>query len=110
MAGLIIAIGISSLERNSLAPTVPTVAESGFPGFEATTNWSLLGQAGLPAPIVGGLSTAMRAAMAAPEVIERLRAVAIVPLPDTPEDFHAYLATESRKWGEVIRTPGIVLK
>jgi tripartite-type tricarboxylate transporter receptor subunit TctC len=109
-ANQIVAIGISSLERNSLAPTVPTIAESGFPGFEATTNWSLLGPAGLPAPIVARLSTAMRAAMANPEVIERLRAVAIVPMPGTPEDFPAYLAAESTKWGEVIRTRGIVLE
>jgi tripartite-type tricarboxylate transporter receptor subunit TctC len=109
-ANQIVAIGISSLERNSLAPSVPTIAESGFPGFEATTNWSLLGPAGLPAPIVARLSTAMRAAMATPEVIERLRAVAIVPLPGTPEEFPAYLAAESNKWGEVIRTRGIVLE
>jgi len=106
----IVAIGISSLERNNLAPTVPTVAESGFPGFEATTNWSLLAPAGLPAPIVARLHAAKAAAMSNPEVTERLRAVAIVPVPGTPQEWPAYHATESNKWGEVIRTSGIVLE
>ncbi len=109
-ANQIVAIGISSLERNSLAPTVPTIAESGFPGFEATTNWSLLAPAGTPPAIIQRLYTAKAAAMANADVIERLKAVAIVPVPGTPQDFPAYLRAESAKWGEVIRTRGIVLE
>jgi tripartite-type tricarboxylate transporter receptor subunit TctC len=109
-ANQITAIGISALERNSLAPQVPTIAESGFPGFEATTNWSLLAPAGTPEPIIARLSAAMLAAMRNAEVIERLRAVAIVPVPGTPADFPAYLRAESAKWGEVIRTRNITVE
>jgi tripartite-type tricarboxylate transporter receptor subunit TctC len=109
-ANQITAIGISTLERNSLAPNVPTIAESGFAGFEATTNWGLLAPAGTPAPVIARLSTAMLAAMRQPEVIERLRAVAIVPVPGTPADFPAYLRAESAKWGEVIRARGITVE
>lgn len=106
----IVALGISSLQRNPLAPTVPTIAESGFPGFEATTNWSLMGPAGLPAPLVQRLSAAMTAAMAQPEVLERLRQNAIIPMVGTPAAFPEYLAAESAKWGEVIRSRGIALE
>jgi tripartite-type tricarboxylate transporter receptor subunit TctC len=109
-ANSIQAIGLSALERSPLAPNVPTIAESGFPGFEATTNWSLMGPAGLPAPLVRRLHTAMAAAMNEPEVRERLRQNAIVPVVGTPEAFAEYLAAESAKWEEVIRTRGIRLE
>ena len=109
-ANQVVAIGLSSLERNPLAAGVPTIAESGFPGFEATTDWAVLGPAGLPAPIVQRLAAAQQAAMRTPEVIERLRANAIIPVPGTPEEWPAYLAAESGKWGEVIRSRNIVLE
>jgi tripartite-type tricarboxylate transporter receptor subunit TctC len=106
----ITAIGLSALERSPLAPNVPTIAESGFPGFEATTNWSLMGPAGLPAPLVARLHAAMAAALNDPEVRDRLRQNAIIPVVGTPEAFPAYLAAESAKWEEVIRTRGIRLE
>ena len=109
-ANQITALGLSALARSPLAPNVPTIAESGFPGFEATTNWSLMGPAGLPPAIVQRLHSAMTEAMGQAEVLERLRQNAIVPLPGTPEAFPAYLAAESAKWEEVIRTRGIRLE
>jgi tripartite-type tricarboxylate transporter receptor subunit TctC len=109
-ANSITAIGLSALERSPLAPNVPTIAESGFPGFEATTNWSLMGPAGLPAPIVQRLHAAMTAALNDPEVRDRLRQNAIIPVVGTPDAFPAYLAAESAKWEEVIRTRGIRLE
>jgi tripartite-type tricarboxylate transporter receptor subunit TctC len=109
-ASQIIAVGISAPQRSALAPNVPTIAESGFPGFEATTNWSLMGPAGLPAPILRQLHAAMAAAMAQPETLDRLRQNAIIPVVGTPEAFPAYLAAESAKWEEVIRTRGIRLE
>jgi tripartite-type tricarboxylate transporter receptor subunit TctC len=111
MAGnQITCLGITSLERNALAPDVPTIAESGFPGFVATTDWALLAPAGTPAPVVQRLAEATAAAMRNPEVIERLRQNAIVPTPGTPQEFPAYLAAESAKWGEVIRSRNITLE
>jgi tripartite-type tricarboxylate transporter receptor subunit TctC len=109
-AGQVVAIGVSTLERNPLAPTVPTIAESGFPGFEATSDFALLAPAGTPEPIIRRLHEAMMASIRNPEVLERLRASSIFPTPGTPEDFPAYLAAESAKWGEVIRTRGITLE
>jgi tripartite-type tricarboxylate transporter receptor subunit TctC len=106
-AGQILAVGVSTPDRNPLAPDVPTIAESGFPGFEATSNFALLGPAGLPPAIVARLAAAKDAAMRNPEVLERLRANSIFPTPGTPEQWPAYFRAESAKWGELIRARGI---
>ena len=105
----IAAIGISPPERNPLAPDVPTIAESGFPGFQATSDFALLAPAGTPEPIIHRLSAGLAATMKNPEVLERLRQGSIFPTFGTPEEFPAYLAAESAKWGEVIRSRGITL-
>ncbi|CAN5180022.1 tripartite tricarboxylate transporter substrate binding protein [soil metagenome] len=108
-SGNIVAIGVSSLARNSLAPNVPTIAESGFAGFEATTDFALLAPAGTPAPIIQKLAAAKSAVMRNPEVIARFAANAIVPLDAPPEAWNEYMAAESAKWGEVIRSRGITM-
>ena len=106
----IVALGVSTPERNPLAPDVPTIAESGFPGFEATSDFALLAPAGLPEPIVRKLATALQATMRNPEVLERLRQNSILPTVGTPQDFPAYLTAESTKWGELIRSRQITLE
>ena len=109
-AGQITAIGVSTPERNPLAPEVPTIAESGFPGFQATSDFALLAPAGTPEPIIRRLSEGLAATMRNPEVLERLRQGSILPTFGTPEEFPPYLAAESAKWGEVIRSRGITLE
>jgi tripartite-type tricarboxylate transporter receptor subunit TctC len=109
-ANQITAIGVSTPERNPLAPEVPTIAESGFPGFEATSDFALLAPAGTPAPVVAKLAGALQSAMRNPEMLERLRQGSVFPTPGTPEQFPAYLAAESAKWGELIRARGITLE
>ena len=109
-AGQIVALGVSTLARNPLAPTVPTIAESGFPGFEATSDFALLAPAGTPEPIIAALSRGLAATMANSDVAERLRASAIIPTYGTPQAFPAYLTAESAKWGELIRVRGITLE
>lgn len=108
--GQIVAIGVSTPARNPLAPDVPTIAESGFAGFEATTDFALLGPAGLPAPILRRLAAGLAATMANPEVLERLRANSVLPTYGTPEAWGGYFTAESTKWGELIRARGIVLE
>ena len=109
-AGTIVGLGVSTLARNPLAPNVPTIAEAGFPGFEATSDFALLAPTGTPPTIIARLAAATQSALRNPELLERLRQNAIVPTPGTPEAFPAYLAAESAKWGEVIRTRGITLE
>jgi len=109
-AGQIVALGVSTLERNPLAPTVPTIAESGFPGFEATSDFALMAPAGTPDAIIRALSRGLTAALADADVVGRMRASSIIPTPGTPEAFPAYLTAESAKWGELIRARGITLE
>ncbi|MFT8243501.1 Bug family tripartite tricarboxylate transporter substrate binding protein [Roseomonas sp. BN140053] len=103
----VVPLGVSSLQRNPLVPEIPTVAESGLPGFECSSQFALLAPAGTPEPIIGRLSTAMLATLRDPDTLERLRQASNFPTPGSPAEFPAYLATESSKWGEVIRTRGI---
>jgi tripartite-type tricarboxylate transporter receptor subunit TctC len=109
-AGTIRAIGVSTPQPNELAPSVPTIASAGFPGFEATSDFALLAPAGTPAPIVQRLATAMTASMRNPEVVQRLRQNSIFPTVGTPEAFPAYMAAESTRWGDLIRARGITLE
>jgi tripartite-type tricarboxylate transporter receptor subunit TctC len=102
-----IAIGVSSLQRNPLVPDVPTIAESGLPGFECSSQFALLAPAGTPEPVVRRLHAAMAAALRDEGVLSRLRQASNFPTVGSPEDFPAYLAAESGKWGEVIRSRGI---
>ncbi len=103
-------LAVSTLERNPLAPNVPTFHESGFPGFQATSDFALLAPAGTPADIIARLEAAMRAAMADPAVLERLRNGAIVPTVGTAAEFPAYMRAESQKWADVIRQRNITLE
>ncbi len=104
------AIGVSSLQRNPLAPSVPTIAESGLPGYECQSEFALLAPAGTPAAIIQKLHRGMAAAMKAPEVVEKLRQGSIFPTIGTPEEFPAYLTAESAKWGDVIKSRNITLE
>jgi tripartite-type tricarboxylate transporter receptor subunit TctC len=106
----IIPLGVSTPERNPLAPEVPTIAESGFPGYEATSDFALLAPAGTPAPVLRKLAAATAATMRNPEVLERLRQNSIFPTVGTPEEWPAYFTAESAKWGDVIKTRGITLE
>ncbi len=91
----IVALGVSTAERNPLAPDVPTIAEAGFPGYEATSDFALLAPAGTPAPILRKLADATAASMRNPEVLERLRQNSIFPTVGTPEEWPAYFTAES---------------
>lgn len=102
-----IGIGVSSLQRNPLTPDIPTIAESGLPGFECSSQFALLAPAGTPEPVIARLHAALVAAMRDEGVLSRLRQASNFPTVGSPSEFPAYLAAESGKWGEVIRTRGI---
>ncbi|MEN0074854.1 MAG: tripartite tricarboxylate transporter substrate binding protein [Paracraurococcus sp.] len=104
------ALGVSSPQRNPLAPAIPTIAESGYPGYECSSDFALLAPAGTPAPIIRALAAAKATALRQPEVVEKLRNGSIFPDIGTPEAWPEQLAAESAKWGEVIRSRGITLE
>ncbi|MGG5820778.1 Bug family tripartite tricarboxylate transporter substrate binding protein [Falsiroseomonas sp. HW251] len=93
--------------RSPQAPDVPTVAELGFPGYRASTDFGLFAPAGTPAPIVTRLSEAMRQVMGSAATKSRLEPLAIDPVGGTAEAFGPYMQAESTKWGELIRKRNI---
>jgi tripartite-type tricarboxylate transporter receptor subunit TctC len=105
--GRIRALAVPMKERAAIFPELPTIAESGLPGFEAN-NWDgLLVPAGTPSAIVAKISRDAGRALNLPEVKELLSGVGALPTPGTPDAFASYLKSEIEKWGDVIRRAGI---
>src|SRR5262249_56516218 len=100
-------LAVSTTERLASAPELPTIAASGVAGFQSSTDVALFAPAGTPAPIIRRLHEALVAALKSPEVRGPMLAQGAIIVGSSPEEFGAYLAQESRKWGEVIRSRGI---
>ena len=106
-AGRLRGLGVTSLQRSRAAPDIPTVADSGFPGFEAVTWIGAVAPAGTPRAIVGRLNQEIAAVVHEPDVAQRLEAQGAEPVSDTPEAFADYIRSEIRKWAGVVRDAGI---
>lgn len=104
------ALAVTSAQRNGQLPDVPTVAESGLPGFQASTDIALFAPAGTPEPILKRLSELSSEAMRTQEVKDKLAPLAIDPVGGTREEFPAYFVAESAKWGGIIRERNIKLE
>ncbi|MBI2294614.1 MAG: tripartite tricarboxylate transporter substrate binding protein, partial [Betaproteobacteria bacterium] len=87
-------------------PEVPTIAESGFPGFEATAWYGVLAPAGTPKPIVTRLHDEMVRALQLPDIRDRFNNVGFELVGSTPEAFGAYIKTEIKKWAKVVKASG----
>ncbi len=105
--GRLRAIAVTSAKRSSFMPELPTVAESGLPGYEAGTWYGVIAPAGTVRAIVARLNKEIIAALALPEVRERLVAQGIDPVGDTPEEFAAYIKSEIVKWAKIIKSTGV---
>jgi len=105
-AGRLRAIAVSSAKRSPELPDAPTIAESGYGGFEANTWYGLLAPAGTPAPIVATLNAEVNRALKTPEVRGRLAAEGGDVLGGSPEQFASFLKAEHAKWGRVVRESG----
>ncbi|MBE9603727.1 tripartite tricarboxylate transporter substrate binding protein [Acetobacteraceae bacterium H6797] len=102
-SGELRAIAVTSAQRVGSLPNVPTVAESGYPGFEAV-NWTgLVGPASLPPAVVAKINGEVRKALTQEEVKARLAAEGADAHPSTPEEFKTFLTAEIEKWGKVVR-------
>jgi tripartite-type tricarboxylate transporter receptor subunit TctC len=109
-AGRLRAIGVAEFERIRAAPDIPTLAESGLPGFEATT-WIGLGtRSGAPREIVGRLGERAARALASADVARRMALLGIEPRPLPPAEFAAFLRADSAKWADIIRRSGAQLE
>jgi len=105
-AGKLRALAVGTLERSASYPDIPTIAESGFPGFEARAWQGIAGPANLPADIVTQLNAAFAKAMAFPEVHQRLLDGGLDPITGTPEAFAAFIRSEIDKWSRVAKDVG----
>jgi tripartite-type tricarboxylate transporter receptor subunit TctC len=101
------ALGVGSLTRFEGLPDVPTISESGVPGYEGGSVIGLAAPAGTPRDVIDILNAAALKTLAAPEVRERLLALASVPVGSTPDEFSARLRGEIDKWALVINTAKI---
>jgi tripartite-type tricarboxylate transporter receptor subunit TctC len=105
-AGRLKAIAVGALKRSTGAPEVPTVAESGLPGFEAVAWIAISAPAGTPKPIITKLNAEIVKALQLPDIRERFLTLGAEPVGNTPEEFAAYLKAEIAKWGKVIKESG----
>lgn len=106
-SGELRALAVTSRDRNSKAPDVPTLAESGLAGYHATNDFGFFAPAGTPAPIVQRLAAGAREVLGNAEVRARLDAAAIDVIGGSADAFPPYLAEEGRRWGDLIRRRGI---
>ena len=102
-AGLLRALGVSSRERLSGAPDIPTLDEQGVSGFDATQWYGLLAPAGTPRPIVERLNRESARILKGEALRPRLEAEGAVASPGAPEDFRDFILAERTRWGEVVR-------
>ena len=105
--GFIRALAVTSARHSTLMPDLPTLAESGLPGFDATLTYGLLAPAGTPRPIIERLNKELRAALATDEVRKRIIFEGGEPESTTPEQHAAVIDREETKWSAVIRAAGI---
>jgi tripartite-type tricarboxylate transporter receptor subunit TctC len=103
-AGRVRALGISGRERSPTVPEVPTIAESGLPGFEFYLWNVLLAPAGMPQPIMARLNSETVAALKHPETKERLVALGAEGAPSTPQEADAYVRSEVERWIRILKS------
>ena len=106
-SGKLKALGIGAAKRFEGLPDVPTIAESGVPGFEAGGFLGLVAPAGTPQAAIQALNAAAQKSLALPEVRDRLLALASPPVGGTPEQFASHIKREIDKWARVIRAANI---
>ncbi|MCY0855169.1 tripartite tricarboxylate transporter substrate binding protein [Cupriavidus sp. D39] len=108
-SGQIRAIAVASKQRLSMLPDVPTMAEAGFPGVEASEWYGLVAPAGTPKEIVVRLSTEIAKALNMPSVRDQLVGRGYEPASSTPEQFSTFIAAEQKKWAIVVKQSGVRL-
>jgi tripartite-type tricarboxylate transporter receptor subunit TctC len=106
-AGTLRAIAILGPERAPSLPDVPTIGEAGYPDVQGVTFNGVFAPKATPRPVVDKLSAAIRAALARPDVVERLAALGSTARGSTPEEFSSFLAQETDKWTDVMKRANI---
>jgi tripartite-type tricarboxylate transporter receptor subunit TctC len=103
-------IAVSTAQRSRLYPEIPTIVESGVPGYDLAGWYGVTVPAATPRPIVERLHAELAKAMRAPDIAERYAVLGVEPVDSTPEQFGAYLKSELAKWGDIVKRSGTKLE
>ncbi|MBZ1350205.1 tripartite tricarboxylate transporter substrate binding protein [Alcaligenaceae bacterium LF4-65] len=106
-SGKLHAIAVSTKTRSSVAPEIPTIAESGVPGYDATAWFGIFAPKGTPTPIVNKLAESIQAAVRTPAVTEVLLKSGAEPVGSTPAQFDAFYKAEVAKWAQVVKNANV---
>ena len=106
-AGKLRALAVTSAKRSPVTPDLPTIAEDGYKGYDATPWWGIAGPGGIPRPLLARINTGVRTAMASAEMKERFAIQGIEIATGTPEAFLALVRAEIDRWAKIVRTAGI---
>ena len=99
------ALAVTSLRRSTIMPELPTIAQSGLPGFDVSTWYGLLAPSGTPQPVITKLNTEVMRILRQPETREQIGSV-VELIPSTPEQFAAHIKQEIAKWSDVVQRSG----
>jgi tripartite-type tricarboxylate transporter receptor subunit TctC len=109
-SGKLVALAMAGPKRNPQLPDVPTVAESGLPGFDVTSWYGIVVRSGTPPAVVQKIQRDMAEALQAEDVRSRLAGLGLEPVGNTPEEFAALIKAETQKWGAIVKKAGITTK
>lgn len=109
-AGNLRAIAVTSSRRSPALPEIPTIAESGYPDFEAGSWFGFVAPTGTPEPIVRKLHAQIAGIVRMPDINEQLASQGADPVGSTPEEFGQYMRSETEKWAKVVKASGIRLE
>jgi tripartite-type tricarboxylate transporter receptor subunit TctC len=105
-AGKLRAIAVTSSKRAPALPDVPTIAESGLPGFEASAWFGIVAPAGTPPAVIARINTVVNEWLRTPQAVDKLVAQGAIAAGGTPEQFAAHIRAETDKWAKVVKASG----
>jgi tripartite-type tricarboxylate transporter receptor subunit TctC len=108
-AGNLRALGVTTAKRSGAAPSVPTIAESGLPGYDMATWYGLVAPANLPVSIRNQINKELQSILADPKFKDKLIAQGADPMPGTPEQFAQFIKSETEKWRKLIAQSNITV-
>jgi tripartite-type tricarboxylate transporter receptor subunit TctC len=110
-SGSIRMLAVSSGTRSREAPEVPTIAESGYPGYDFTSWTGMMAPAGTPKEIVDRMAVEIARAFKDPQFVANMQKAGVEPAPDaSPAEFSAFIAKEIVRWGEAVKIAGVTLQ
>ena len=106
-SGRLVALGVTTAQRATALPNIPTIHEAGVPGYEVAGWYGVIGPAGMPQAVVARLNREINAILKVPEMSEQLSSQGADPRTMTPEEFGATMARDVKKWAKVVAAAGI---